>query len=71
MLSKICEEFPRELIEQRKILGLSQEQLGFLAGISRKSIVKYEAHYYSMAPLETLTRIAKALEKYRESLVED
>lgn len=71
MLSKICEEFPVELIQQRKIMGLSQEDLGKLAGLSKKSIQRYETCCYSKASLEVLTKIARALEKYRESLVEE
>ncbi len=71
MLFQICKNFSQELIQQRLILGLSQQQLANLAGVSRKSLQKYEATQHKTASLEVLMRIAKAMEDYRENLIDD
>ena len=69
MLSKIYAALSEELIQQRILLRLSQEELGKLVGKSERSIRTYELDKYRGATLQTLIKIAEALEKHRRDSI--
>ncbi len=69
MLSKIYAALSEELIQQRILLQLSQEELGKLVGKSERSIRTYELNKYRGATLQRLIKIAEALEKHRRDSI--
>ena len=70
MLSKIYEALSEELIELRKNLGLSQQQLAKLVGTTKRTIRTYERNHYRSAKIETAIKIAEALENYRQQRID-
>lgn len=54
-------ELGRYLLAFRIALGLSQEQLAELAGVSRQTINKHEEQEYQLASVDLLSRAGEAL----------
>ena len=71
MLSKIYLALSSELIQQRLLLDLSQEELGNLVGKTERSIRTYEQNHYRGATVETVIKIAKVLEKRQKQRIKE
>jgi len=52
--------FGERLSQARKARGLSQQELGAKAGLSKRMVSRYEGDFTG-PPMETLTRLARAL----------
>ena len=52
-------DLPKKIAEERKKLGLSQEKLGELVGVSRQAVTRWEAGQ-SLPELEKLVALSEA-----------
>ena len=59
---KTIEAIPSLLIKWRIAKGLNQEDLAHLMGLKKQQIQRYEQRDYSTATLETIFRVAAALD---------
>jgi len=67
MLSTIA----KNIRQKRKELGLSQDKLSKLAGVAYNTIVKIESGENSNPTIETLQKIAKALDVSIDTLIKE
>lgn len=58
----VLENIGVELIQERKNLGWTQKQLADKLGITEQQIQKLEKNKYATARLDTLIRVARALD---------
>ncbi len=62
-------KLPKTVEKLRKKIGLSQEKLARLADVSNNTIINIEAGKQSNPTIDTLMKIAKALEVRVEDLM--